>query len=148
MLTLDQNLHKSHLYSTSVLILTIEENNTITDTKVEVLYVTTLTTKLIHKIDIVLHPEIDLIMIKILLLHTTLYHDMILTNAIRALTVHHTDLLIDRLTDTILAQDTDHVPIPETIILQNIHTHTDHLPDQEILVFLDLVLTPTLDIKS
>ena len=145
---LNQNLHKNHLYSTSVLLLTIEENNTITDTKVEVLHVTTLTTKLIHKIDIVLHPEIDLVTIKVLLLHTTPDHDMILTNAIHALIVHHTDLLIDHPTDIILAQDIDHVPILETIILHIIQTHTDHLPDQEILGFLDLVLTPTLKIKS
>ena len=67
---------------------------------------------------------------------------------IHALIVHRTDLIIDHLLDTILAQDTDHFPIPETIILQNIQTHTDHLPDQEILDFLDLVLTPTLEIKS
>ena len=130
MLTLDRNLHKNHLYSTSVLLLMIEENNTITDTKAEVLHVTTLTTKLIHKIDTVLHPEIDLVMIKVLLLHTTLDHDMKLTNAIHALIVHHTELLIDHLIDTILAHDTDHVPIPEIIILQKIEIHTDHLPDR------------------
>ena len=124
------------------------KNNTIIDIKVEVLHVTTLTTKLIHKIDIVLHPETDSVMIKVLLLHTTLDHVMILTNAIHALIVHHTDLLRDHLIDTILAQDTDHVPIPETIILQNIQTHTDHLPDQEIPDFIDLALTPTLEIKS
>ena len=140
---LDQDHHKNHLYSTSVLLLTIK-----TDVKAEVLHVTTLTTKLIHKVDTVLHQEIDLVMIKVLLLHITLDHDMILTNAIHALTVHHTDLLIDHLIDTILAHDTDHVPIPETSILQNIQIHTDHLPDQETLNFLDPVHTPTLEIKS
>ena len=148
MLTLDQNLHKNYLYSTSVLLLMIEENNTIIDTKAEVLHVTTLTTKLIHKIDIVLHLETDLVLIKVQLLHITPDHDMKLTNAIHALIVHHTDLLIDHPIDTILAHDTDHVPTLETIILQNIQIHTDYLPDQEILGFLDLAHTPTLEIKS
>ena len=86
-------------------------------------------------------------MTKVLLRHNTLDHVMILTNAIHALTVHHTDLLIDRLIDTILALDIDHAPILETIIFQDIKIHTDHLPDQEILDFLDLVHTNTLEIK-
>ena len=73
---------------------------------------------------------------------------MTLKNAIPALTVHHTDLLIDHPIDTILANDTDHVPIPETITLQNIQIHTDHLIDHETLDFLDLAHTPTLEIKS
>ena len=130
---LDQNLHKNHSYSTFVLLLTIEQNTMKIGIKVEVLHVTTLTTRPFHQIDTVLHPEIDLVMTKVLLLQNTLDHDMILTNAIHALTVHHTDLLIDRLIDTILALDTDHAPIQETTILQDIQIHTDHLPDQEIL---------------
>ena len=40
-LMLDQNLHKNHLYSTSVLLLTIEQNIMITNIEVEVLHVTT-----------------------------------------------------------------------------------------------------------
>ena len=144
---LDQKPHKNHLYSTSVLLLTMEQNIIKTDIKAEVLHETTLTTKLIHKIDTVLNPEIDSVMIKVLL-HNTLDHDMTLINAIHALAVHRTDLLIDHLIDTILSLDTDHVPIPETIILQNIQIHTDNLPDQQTLDFLDPVHTPTLEIKS
>ena len=145
---LDQNLHKNHLYSTSVLLLTIEQNTMLIDTEVEVLHVTTLTTRPIHKIDTVLHLEIDLAMTKVLLLHNTLDHDMILTNAIHGLTALHTDLRKDLLIDTTLALDIDHAPIQETIILQDIQIHTDHLLDQEILDFLDPVHTPILGIKS
>ena len=148
MLMLDQNLHKNHLYSTSVLLLTIEQNTMIIDTGIEVLHVTTLTTRTFHKIDIVLRLEIDLAMTKVLLLHNTLDHDMILTNAIHGLTALNTDLRIDLLIDTTLALDTDHAPIRETIILQDIQIHTDHLLDQEILDFLDPVHTPILEIKS
>ena len=50
---LDQNLHKNHLYSISVLLLTIEQKTVIIDIEVEVPHVTTLTTKPIHKIDTV-----------------------------------------------------------------------------------------------
>ena len=53
MLMLDQNLHKNFLYSTTVLLLTIEQNTMIIDIEVEVLHVTTLTTRPIHKIDTV-----------------------------------------------------------------------------------------------
>ena len=147
-LMLDQNPHKNHSYNTSVLALTIEQNTIKTDKKAEVLHVTTLTTKFIHKVDTVLHPEIDLVMIKVLLLHITLDHDMILTNAIHALTVHHTDLHTDLLIDITPVLDIDHVPIQETINLRSVQIHTDHLPDQEILYFLDPVHTPTLEIKS
>ena len=140
-LMLDQNLH-------SVLLLTIEQNTMIIDIEVEVLHVKTLTTRPIHKIDTVLHLEIDLVLTKGLLLHNTLDHDMILTNAIRGLTALHTDLRIDLLIDTTLALDIDHAPIQETIILQNIQIHTDHLLDQELLEFLDPVHTPILEIKS
>ena len=126
---LDQNLHENHLYSTSVLLLMTEQNTTITDIQVEVPHVTTLTTKPIHKIDTVLHLEIDLAMTKVLLLHNTLDHDMILTNAIHGLTALRTDLHIDLLIDTTLALDIDHAPIQETITLQNIQIHLDHLLD-------------------
>ena len=139
---LDLNLHKNHLYSISVLLLMIEQNTMIIDTEVEVL-----TTRPIHKIDTVLHLEVDLAMTKVLLLHNTLDHDMILTDAIHGLTALHTDLHIDLLIDTTLAFDIDYAPIQETIILQNTQIDTDHLLDQEILDFLDPVHTPILETK-
>ena len=86
-------------------------------------------------------------MTKLLPLHNTLDHDMILTNAIHGLTALHTDLRIDLLLNTILALDIDHAPIPETIISQNIQIHTDHLLDQVNLDFLDPVHTPILETK-
>ena len=142
---LDQNLHKNHLYSTFVLLLMIEQNIMIIDTEVEVLHETTLTIKTIHKIDTVLHLKIDLVMTKVLVLHSTLDHDMILTNVTLSLTALHTDPLTDLLIDTIFALDTDHAHILETINLQNIQIHTDHLHDQENLDYLDLVHTPILE---
>ena len=57
----------------------IEQKTTLIDIEVEVLHVTTLTTRPIHKIDTVLHLEIDLAMTKVLLLHNTLDHDMCIT---------------------------------------------------------------------
>ena len=121
----------------------------IIDTEVEVPHETTLTIKLIHKIDTVLHLEIeiDLVMTKVLLLHTTLDHDMIHTNVIPGPTVLPTDLHTDPLIDTTLVLDTDHVPIPETTNSQNIQILTDHLQDQEILDFLDLAHTPIPETK-
>ena len=104
-------------------------------------------TKTIHKIDTVLHLEIDLVMTKVLLLHNTLDHDMILTNVIPGLTALHTDPHTDLLIDTTLSLDTDHASIPETTNSQNIQIHTDHLQDQETLDFLDLVHTPILETK-
>ena len=148
MLMLDQNLHKNHLYNTSVLLLTTEQKIMIIAIEAEVPHATTLTTKLIHKIDTVLHLEIDLVMTKVLLLHNTLDHDVIFTNAIHAPIVLHTDLRIDPLIDTILALDIDHDLIQETITFTNIQIPTDHLLDQEILDFLDPVHTPILETKS
>ena len=116
----------------------IEQNTIIIDIEVEVPRETTLTTKTIHKTDTVLHLEIDLVMTKVLLLHNTLDHDI---------TVLHTDPHTDLLIDTILVLDTDHAPIPEITNLQNIQIHRDHLQDQEILDFLDLVHTPTPETK-
>ena len=60
MLMLDQNLHKNHLYSTFDLLLMTEQKDMTLDTEVKVLHGTTLTTKIIHRKDTVLHPEIDL----------------------------------------------------------------------------------------
>ena len=101
---LDQNLHKNHLYNTFNLLPMIEQNNMIIDTEVEVPHETILTTKTVHKIDTVLHLEIDLAMTKVLLLHSTLDHDMILTNVILGSTALHTDPHTDPLIDTTLAQ--------------------------------------------
>ena len=114
----------------------------------EVPCATTLTTKLIHKIDTVLHLEIDLVTMKVLLLHNTLDHDMLPINAIHAPIVLHTDLRIDPLIDTILALEIDQDLIQETIIFTNIQIPTDHLLDQEILGFLDPVHTQILETKS
>ena len=141
-------MHDQNLYSTFVLLLTTEQNNMITDTEVEVLLVTTLTTKRIHKIDIVLHQEIDLVMIKTPLLHNTPDHDMIRINEIHVLIAHHTDLLIDHLIDIILVHDIDHALFQEIEFLQNTHLHIDHLPDQETLDILDLARIPILETKS
>ena len=80
-------------------------------------------------------------MTKVLLLHTTLDHDMIHTNVIPGPTVLRTDLHTDPHIDTTLVLDTDHAPIPETTNSQNIQIHTDHLQDQETLDFLDLAHT-------
>ena len=55
---------------------------------------------------------------------------------------------MDRLVDTTLALDIDHAPILETIFLQDIQIHTNNLPDQKILDFLDPVHTSFLEIKS
>ena len=144
---LDQNLHKNHFYSTSVLLLIIEQNTMMINIEVEVPHVTTLTTKTIHKSDTVLHLEIDLAMTKVLPLHKTLDHDMILTEAIHGLTALHTDLRKDLLIDTTLSLDIDHAPIPETIILQIIQIQIDHLPNQEMIDFLDPVHTRILETK-
>ena len=145
---LDQNLHKNHLYSTFVHLLTTEQNTMIIDTEVEVLHVTTLITKTIHKIDTVPHLEIDFITTKVLLLHNTLDHDMTHTNAIHGLAVLHTDLNIDLLLDKTLVLDIDHALIQETTTSQNIQILTHHLLDQETLDTLDPVHIPTLETKS
>ena len=126
----------------------VEQNTMIIDIEVEVLHVISLKTKTIHKTDTVLHLETDLVTIKVLLLHNTLDHDMIFLNAIHGLTVLHTDLRIGFLKDTILALDIDHALIQEKTTFQNIPIHTDHLPDHEILDFLDPVYTPILETKS
>ena len=143
---LDQNLHKNLLYNTSVLLPMIEQNicsryrsrSTSRDNSYN---------RTNHKIDTVLHLETDLVMTKVLLLHTTLDHDMIRTNVIPGLTVLHTDPSTDLLIDTTLALDTDHAPIPEITNLQNVQFHIDHLQDQETLDFLNLVHIPTPETK-
>ena len=138
---------QNHLYITFVLLPIIEQYIMIIDTEIEVPHETVLTTKIIHNIDTVLHLEIDLVMTKLLLLHSTLDHDMILTNVIPGLTALHTDPRTDLLIDTTLAIDTNHAPIPETTNSQNIQIYTDHLQDQENLDFLDLAHTPIPETK-
>ena len=125
----------------------IEQNTLIIDIEVEVHHVTTLTTRLIHEIDTVLHLEIDLVMTKALLLHSTLDHDMIRLNVTPDLIALHTDPHTDLRIDTTLALVIDHAPIPEITSSQNIQIHTDHLQDQETLDFLDLVHTPIPETK-
>ena len=144
----DLNLHKNHLHSTFVLLPMIEQNTMIIDIEVEVHHETTLTTTTIHTTDTVLHLEIDLVMTKVLPRHNTLDHDMILIDGIHGRIALHTDLRINLLTGTTLVVDIDHAPIQETIILPNTQIHTDHLPDQEILDFLDPVHIPILETKS
>ena len=61
---LHQNLHKNPLYSTFVHLLTTEQNTLTIDTEVEVLHVTTLIIKIIHKTNTVPHLEIDFITTK------------------------------------------------------------------------------------
>ena len=145
---LDQNIHKNHSHNTFVLLLTTEQKIMITDIEVEVPHVTTLITKHIHKIDTVLHLEIDLVMTRVPLLHNTLDHDMIPINAIHVLIALHTDLRIDLLIDTTLALDIDHAHIQEKIIFTNIRFHINHLLDQEIPGFLDPVHTPIPETRS
>ena len=147
MLMLDQTLHKNHLYSTFVHLLTTEKhhdkrhrsrstsrNNSYNKHYSQNRYRS--------------HLEIDFITTKVLLLHNTLDHDMIHKNAIHGLTVRHTDHHIDLLIDQTLVLDIDHALIQENTISQNIQIHTDHLLDQETLDTLDLVHILTLEIKS
>ena len=147
---LDQNHHKNHSFNTFVLLPMTEQNTMIIDTEVEVPHETTLTTKIIHKTDTVLHLEMetDFVTTKVLLLHTTLDQDMIHTNVTLDLTVLLTDLLIDPHIDKTLVLDTDHAPIQETTNSQSTQIHIDHLQDQGTLDFLELAHTPILEIKS
>ena len=96
--------------------------------------------RLIHKTDIALHPEIDLVMTKKLLFHNTPDHDMTTINEIHDPTALLTDLLTDPLTGMTLVIDIDHVHIQEmTTLLQDTHLHIDHLHHHEILHILEHV---------
>ena len=97
--------------------------------EVEVIHEITITTKItIHKTDIALHLENDLVRTKVLLLHKSLDHDMITIKKIRDPIAHLTDLLKDPLIDMTLVTDIDHARIQEiTIILQDTHLLLDHL---------------------
>ena len=137
---LDQNL-KNNLYSTSVLLQMIEQNAMTHDTAVEIHHEISLTANIIiHKIDIVLHLEIDLVMTKVPLLHNTLDHDMTTTKETRDLIALLIAPNIDHLIDVTLVTDTDHAHNQEITILQSLHL-LDHRRDPEFLDFLDLVHT-------
>ena len=96
------------------------------DTEVGVhheLIITTNTT--IHKTDIVLHLEIDLVMTKILLPRNTHNHDMTIIKEIQDPIDRLTDLHIDPLIDVTLVTDIDHVRIQEiTTLLQDTQCYT------------------------
>ena len=110
---------------------------------------TTITKTLIHKTDIALHQETDSAMIKILLLHNTLDHDMITTKEIPDPTVFLIYLLTDLPIDIPLVIDLDHVLIQEiTTILHGIHLPIDHLLNHEILDILDHVHTQIQETNS
>ena len=134
---LDRNLLKSHLFSTFVLLQTIEQKNLIHVIEVEVIHEIIITTKiLIHKTDIALQLEIDLGMTKILLLHNTLDQDTATINQIHDPIALVTDLLTDPLTGMTLVIDVDHVHTQEiTTILQDEHLHIfDDFHDLENIV--------------
>ena len=109
---LDQNLLKSHLFSTLVLPQTTEQNDVIHAINVEVIH-EIIITKTIHKTNIALHLEIDLIMTIVLLLHDTLNHDMTIIKQIRDPIALLTDLLTDPLIDMTLVTVIDHARIQE-----------------------------------
>ena len=95
------------------------------------------------KTDIVLHLEIDLVMTKVLLLHTTIDHDVTTINGTRDLIA----LLINRHTnhhiDVTIVTDTNPAHMQGiTAVLQNIHLLPGHLREPEILGFPDLAHTP------
>ena len=143
MLMLDQNLLKNLLYNTFVPPQTTEQNDMIHDIKVDVHHGILIIPKTtIHKIDIALHLEIDLVMTKLLLLNNTLDHDMTIINETRDLIAPRIDPFIVHLIDVTPATVRDHAHIHEiTTILQDTHLPLDHLHDQEILDFLDLAQT-------
>ena len=142
-LMVDQNPLKNHLYNTFVILQTLKENAMTHDTEVEVQHEIILTTNtIIHKTDTVQHLEIDLVMTKIPLLHTTLSYGMTTikeTRDVIALLIdHHTDHLID----VTLVTDIDHAHNQGIItILQDIHLLLDRLRGLEVLHFLDLAQT-------
>ena len=106
MLMHDQNLRKKLLYNISVRLQMTKHQGMIQDqmiiqidTVVEVRLVIIVRYIIILNIDNDLHLELVIIMIDILLPHTTLDHVMISIKEILAHTGHHTGLLIDHPTD-------------------------------------------------
>ena len=83
---LDQNHLKNHLYETSVLPQTTEQNDLLHDIEVEVIH-EIIILKTLHETDIALHLEIDSVMTRILLLHNTLDHDMTFTKGFAILSL-------------------------------------------------------------
>ena len=127
---LDQNLLKSPLYSTFVLPQTTEQNDMIHAIEVEVIH-EIIVTKTIHKTDIALHLEIDLVLTRVLLLHKTIDHDMKIINEIRDPIALLTDLRTDPLIDMTLVTYIDHARIQEiSTILQDKHLLLEHLHNQ------------------
>ena len=119
---------------------TTEQNDMIHDIEVEVhREITTIPKTTIHKLDVALHLEIDLVMTKILLIHNTLDQDLTILNETRDLIVLLNDPPTNHLIDVILVTDKDHNHTQETTInLRGTHLPLDHLQDLEILNFLDL----------
>ena len=109
---LDQCLLKSHLYSTFVLPQTTEQNDMIHAIEVKVIHKVFII-QTIHKTDTALHLEIDSVMTRVLLLHNTLDHDLIITKEIR----DPVALLTDPLIDMTLVTDKDHARIQEITII-------------------------------
>ena len=128
-LRLDQSLFKNRFYNTFVLLQLIEQNAMMHDTKVELHHKIIPTTyTIIHKTDIVLHIEIDLIIIKVLLLHTTLDQDMTTIKETRDLIALFIDPHTDHFIEATFVTDIDHAHIQEIItILQHIHLLLHHL---------------------
>ena len=142
MLMLDQNLLKNYSYITFVLPLTTEQNDMIHDFEVEVHHeLITITKTTIHTTGFVPNLEIDLVMIKVLLVHNKRDHDMKTINETRDLIALIIDPLTNHLIDVTAVIDINHAHTPETTVLQDTHLHLDHLKDPEILKFIDLAHT-------
>ena len=117
--------------------------------EVEVIHELIITIKLlIHKTDIALQVEMDLVMTKILLLHKLLDRNMTTKNEIHDPIVLLTDLFTDPLTDRTLVIERDLVHIQQiTTILQDTNLHINHLHDQEILDNLEHVHIPLQEVN-
>ena len=101
MLVLDRYLLKSHLYTTFVLPQTTEQNDLIHAIEVEIIHETVITTKiLLYKTVIALHPEIDLVMTKVFLLHNKLDHDMTTITIILEVHMYHPTEMANAVTPT------------------------------------------------
>ena len=107
----------------------MEQNAVKDDAEVEVHHEIILTTNtIIHKTDIVLHLEMNLIMTKVLLLHATLDHDMTNIKETRDLIALLIDPHTNHLIDLTHVKDIDHAHVHDIItILQNLHLLLDHL---------------------
>ena len=150
----DQNLHKNVLYNVFVPTPTKqtekmrEQTKITTNTAVEVHHETAITTKITaHRTDTSLHHAIEITMTEVQLRNIILVQGMIIINEI----LYRIVLLIDHrdhLTDAIFVVDTNHVPIQEITILQDILLLLDLLQNQEILNILSPALTLPRQTKS